>query len=749
MDKMLCNVDDYLCGRSTTEDIVLPNGVKLIQQSTVLNLKHIQVLQRHGIEKIMVTSPELMPGPQPENPVASPHSEQEPVPISQPLPEKKPAHIPTRPLIVVRVDGSKMNAFMRIEPTGDYSENITLDDLKSALDKQEVIFGIDEALLDLLIAKWCHTKILYDVRIAKGIEPHPAKQGDLTFLVKYIKNPKDRERILNTTYCWEVALDPSIPIQRVDPGTIIARQELQCKAISGYTVLGDEITSDEVIRKNIRIDNHIEPVEDNGYKSLASGLVCYIDDALSILPINFDSYVEYIPASDKMTAEIMVHPAYEGGSIPQESEILKNLKERSILFGIDTAAISLLCNRIQNNIYPQKPVIVAKGQSPVHGIDGRIEYTFDANPLFKPHENEHGLVDFKNISLIQSVKKGDVVARRLPPTAGIAGSDIFATPLAARQGLPTEFPAGINTGVSEKDKNVLIALTDGNVRLHQTVIEVSEGYNIKGDVDLSTGNIQYIKSVVIGQDVKAGFTINCGGDCEIGGTIEDAQITAGGNVLCRHGFIGQGKGIIECAGDLSIGFVKNQTIRCHGNVTIAHEAMNAHIYSQKAIIIGGKSLSIAGGITIAHDSITCRAVGTLSNTHTVLEVGLDYVQLEAIHEIDKTIKGIEENKTKCADSMKRIERAHTEHKSIPPATETLYAKLKKAVADFGKEMAQQEEKKQSLRKTMYDYKNAFIKVESVMYPGTLIKIGERHLQVHETINGPKTIRIVKYEITIM
>ena len=90
-----------------------------------------------------------------------------------------------------------------------------------------------------------------------------------------------------------------------------------------------------------------------------------------------------------------------------------------------------------------------------------------------------------------------------------------------------------------------MSATDGFVRYVNSTIEVSEGLVIAGDVDFSTGHIKYGKNVVISGDIKSGFNVECVGDLQVNGTIEDSKVTIGGNLLCRMGFVGQGKGLID------------------------------------------------------------------------------------------------------------------------------------------------------------------------------------------------------------
>ena len=50
---------------------------------------------------------------------------------------------------------------------------------------------------------------------------------------------------------------------------------------------------------------------------------------------------------------------------------------------------------------------------------------------------------------------------------------------------------------------------------------------------------------------------------------------------------------------------------------------------------------------------------------------------------------------------------------------------------------------------MYDFANAYIKIEHAAMPGTIFKIGERKHLVKQEIIGPKSVRYVDAEIRIL
>jgi uncharacterized protein (DUF342 family) len=643
-----------------------------------------------------------------------------------------------------------MAAHLCIEPTSEKSLDVTVDNLQDVLFKENVLFGVNEPVLADAVRKWEEKKKPYTFEnVAKGILPVPAKESDIEILLKHVDTNADVDKTKKAEFCWELA-DEDIPFQRVDTGIVIAKKEMLSPMIPGKDVYANDINTDKGIKTEIKLGENVEEnQEDSTYKSLITGVVYFTENRLGVLPINFDGSAEVSISSDSLKADLTLHPALENGEHPSEETIRKLFKEENINFGINEELLSDILAKLGEGVYPEEQVTIAEGEPAEDGEDGKVEYLFNTETSLKPAEDAGGNVDYKNVSIIQSVKKGDELARVIPPTEGKPGKDINGNEIPCKEGTPAMLPVGTNTEASPEDENVLIAQTDGNVRLKGQAVEIYEGFIVKGDVDYSTGNINYDKSVSISGDIKSGFTVKCGGDLEVGGIIEDSEVFAGGSVLCKYGFVGNGKGKIESKGDVNVGFMKNQTIRSRSNVNIAKEALNCKIFARKEITVNGKSLSIAGGTVIARDGITCNVVGNKSGIQTILEVGLDFTLVDEMEKTENQMKEILENKGKLMETAKRFERIVKMKRQLPEKEKLLYAKLRKTIEKYNVQVKNLEERKNKIDAKLYDFSNVFIKIEHSAMPGTLFKIGERHYMVTKEIIGPKTVRMIDFEIRIM
>jgi uncharacterized protein len=745
---MIVDIEKAQPGMELLEDVLLPSGAILVNASQVLTASLIATIARRGIQKIQV--------------VAEKNEAQSPQEISQPVtevtagasehpsqPEEPRASGPTLPKLKVIVAKDAMSAKLCVEPSGPEDGPLTSEAVMVALNAEGVIFGIDEKVVTSVLEKWGKFKRYYEFdAIARGAQPQAAKEGGFDCTVRCISDPEKLAIVKKARRASELAGE-KVEVKRVDAGMEVAKKQSEAPAVPGTTVKGDPVPTQERISSVLTLDASVEygPSGKN-ILARASGFVYLVNNIIGVHPIDFDGSIDLVIATDRMKAEAMFHPPGERGSPPSRAGLDSLFFSNKVLFGVLDADIEKILGECSAGRYPPGPVTVAEGLKPHNGENGSIKFLFNVATSLKPKVNPNGSVDYKDVELVVSAKKDQELARLMPPAKGIPGKNILGQEIASADGAPAKLPQGANTGPSPQDPEVLIAMTDGNVRYTGSVVEISEGFVIKGNVDFSTGNINYAKSVVIGGDITSGFRVQCGGDLQVTGTIEDAEVMVGGNVLCKLGFVGQGKGLIDAKGDINLAFMKNQIVKSRQNVVIAKEALNCTVYARKSISVHGNPLSIAGGKMMARDFITAFAIGNNSGVKTLLEVGADFALLEELQKTESQLAEMVENKRKLTQSFVKYQQGADHGKNAGDREDALLIKLKAAVAKFDQQIKLLEERKKIVVANVYEFKHSYIKIEHSALSGTVFKIGSRLFQVKEEIVGPKTVRLVDEEIKV-
>ncbi|MCL2689452.1 MAG: FapA family protein [Chitinispirillia bacterium] len=647
-------------------------------------------------------------------------------------------------MMEVRLAADKMSATISIDRIEGLKGEICAEILTAKLNKAGVVHGIDKDLLAKVSDSWNRNpRYVETPPIAKGTYPEPGKEGLLKMAVKHLSIGKEINKVLGKKYFGEITmLAPKL--QRVDQGTVIARREGTIPDVPGQNVLGEffgKKQDEEVTASGIKEKNNVY-ISKNVYTAAKTGIVYIEREEPAVLPLEFDGFIDIQTAPDMMDAQLVIIPAGEGGKMPSEEGVRALIDSYNIIYGLDEKAISGAIARFTDgSITAQEVVEIARGLPAITGDDGYVEFTFNTESSMTPNLNEDGSVDYKNLNLITSVSEGDTLAILHPPAKGTPGRDILGRVRPAFDGKKSFLPVGTNTQISRTDHSLLVALVDGIVRYNGSNISIAEGHYINGDVDYSTGNVKYERSVCVKGDVRSGFDVDCGGDLQIHGIIEDCNLKIGGSLLSRGGFVGNGEGLIIAKGDVNLGFIKNQNVICEGSVNIAKESMNSNITAKK-IQIHGNTLSVAGGILAATDSIIVRTAGNISGIRSVLQI---IPPLPLTEEYNKT-------ETANKELQEKLKKVNQQMNTLPPKArldKELMRKFRDAIAVVQQQITALEERLRKLHIEMNNYDEAFMRIDRCAFPGTIFKFGQRNMVLTEMLNGVKSLRLINGEIRVI
>jgi len=319
---------------------------------------------------------------------------------------------------------------------------------------------------------------------------------------------------------------------------------------------------------------------------------------------------------DNMVAYIRFYPPSTGGKLMDKKEIIAELERKNIKYGISEKVIDVFMMARQYCLN----IPIAKGKKPVLAQDTQIEYFFNARPLAKPKMLEDGSVDFHELNLFTSVKKGDVLAKLTPHSMGEPGVNIFGQPVPQNKPKIRMLKFGRNITLSE-DKTVITSDVNGNVTLTDDTVFVSDTYSVAADVDASTGDIDYEGSVMIPGTVKTGFTVKAKGDIQVNGVVEGATLIAGGNIVIKRGVQGMGKGGLTAGGDICAQFFESANINAGGDV-MAGSILHSNVTCGNQVIVSGRKGFIVGGEIVCDSYVEVNSIGNRMETQTTIKVGV-------------------------------------------------------------------------------------------------------------------------------
>lgn len=320
-------------------------------------------------------------------------------------------------------------------------------------------------------------------------------------------------------------------------------------------------------------------------------------------------------SDDNMIAWIYLNPPKEGESFYTKSQIIEFMREYDVVKGYHYSNIAAIAKK---HVYGRE-IVVAKGAEPVDGVDGYYEWKVDIVGHKSPTVREDGSVDYSSMSEVTSVQEGDVIAvyhRAKQPKNGynVLGKETPAK--AAKDEMPLK-----GRGVSnDNDPDIYVATTTGKVEYKDRTVDIKNVYEIRGDVDLITGKIEFFGDVEISGSVESGVIIRASRNVMISGHVEAANIYAGGDVVIKGGISGGQKATITAKGDVCADFIEHTTVTAGGNVR-ANSFIGSTVDSRGTVMAEGKNGSIIAGYTRGLFGVAATDLGNDAETKTYVASG--------------------------------------------------------------------------------------------------------------------------------
>ncbi len=492
--------------------------------------------------------------------------------------------------------------------------------------------------------------------------------------------------------------------------------------------------------ENVKLDEIVKYLEKNqifevDIKSLnrAIGLVTAQDQFVTLTlnkgyPVNELMTIRLV--DNNMKAIARFYPPSNDGSKVDKAEFMRDIENAGIKFGIKESEI----DRFMKERQYCTDYVIAVGKLPRQGKNAEITYMFNTNRKAKPKKNEDGSVDFHNLDNISHVQEGDLLARLTPADLGDPGTDVHGNTVKPHKVERKVLKHGKNIHLSE-DELEMFSDVNGHATLEGDKVFVSNVYEVPADVDTSTGDINYDGSVIVRGNVRTGFKIRCGGDVEVYGAVEGAEIVCGGQIILHHGIQGMARGVLVSKGNIVAKFIESAKIHTQGYVEAA-AIIQSQVSASGAVNVMGVKGNIIGGHVRSATSVSAKTIGSPMGITTVVEVGVDPVLQE---QMDKLKKDMEEKSTmyKKLDQIvamlkKKMEMGQLDKDKIPV--------LKKSIEDMvkvKKDMMEDSEKIEKLNEEMLSNTNAFIAVSRSIYPGTKIVVGNDMKFINEELSHCK------------
>ncbi len=470
-----------------------------------------------------------------------------------------------------------------------------------------------------------------------------------------------------------------------------------------------------------------------------------------------EELIKGIKISDKVTLKVtkdylkayLIVEDEEKPSIEILNSVLDILEQSGIVYG-----------RLPIPEPTEEGWLIAKGKEPVTGEDGRIDLLVDLpnKQAIKGSCEDFGInissldedAEFQETHCIENivnVEKGKVIAKKIPPTQGKAGQDIFGNKIPAPLGKYVPFKPGEGVEIS-KDGSKLLASIDGRLDIkHDGTISVLDYWTINGSVDAHTGHVNFIgKLLTVNGSIETGFKVKTKGDLIVRDSIENgAHVEAEGNITV-NGLIRANKTFVHTKKDLSCLAIEYARVKVEGNLVVKDYILDARCHVRKNIeVIQGRG-QILGGTVMAGRSIILNKVGSVANVRTRVFAGYDPLIAIEYHKIVNSIEILSKKKRQLAEGLRKI-LIFQETNKLNKNLKNKKNMIQHALIDIKNQIKIYKKNLKDMEKFFSNLQEATILVKDYIRTNTIIKIENATLKLSEDLKGPVIFYFSQGEIS--
>lgn len=437
-------------------------------------------------------------------------------------------------------------------------------------------------------------------------------------------------------------------------------------------------------------------------------------------PLPRDGELRLYITRDGMEAHLTATAPGEGGRPVTRQQVEEALARAGVVHGIDPSALE----QVLNPLNAEQMICVARGTPAVPGQDGYIDYCVElAAQRLSPAEGQDGRVDFHNVSRIVNVTRGTLLARRIDPQPGLPGRTVLGQEVPFRPGRPALLKRGKNTDFDDSGA-CLYATIDGQVSVADGRVSVLPVYEVPGDVDFHTGNIDFVGHVVVGGSVKGGFLVKAGGDVEVRGVIEPAaQVLAQGNVTVRQGIASGDKGWVQAGGFVAARFIENGRVAAGGDVMVQDAIIQSAVRSGGSVRVEGRKATIVGGHLQAREEVSARVLGSPLAPQTFIEVGIDPALRDEYRALAPRYRELKQQFEVVSRNLAVAQQSMGSVHNLPEKRRQALIKLVEEYQTLRGQLQAMEERRQQLEAEFARSQGGRVIAREVAHPGVHVTIG--------------------------
>lgn len=456
--------------------------------------------------------------------------------------------------------------------------------------------------------------------------------------------------------------------------------------------------------------------------------------------------IRAIVSGDGMKAELLIPPSPALSPTIKE-ECLSACRGAGLEVSADlTARLGSLLESIDHTAETRE--IIAEGQAPQHGQDGRLEWFINPDRGFASvslaedeGSQETDQADTADAatesshydrSSIDIAEPGQIIGHLHATTQGEDGRDVTGKTLAAKSGKPAKFVH--DETIERTSDGRLIAQVEGILKLDGHKARICKYLEVSENVDFSTGNIEFDGDVRIRGDVKDLFVVEASGSVFVNGLAEAATIICGKDLILRGGMAARDRGSITVKRDAQVKYLDAVKGEIDGELQFAREIINCDlvvhgsIESARGSIIGTQ-LTVVGSVNVGQvgspgPSNTRIVLGTVPKLEPLFD---EFVSL--VEQLEQRLESLKKEMAILKTPSKRKSHGNAERETeLTFEIQSIEVRLADALQERDRFAAHIEE-----------LRTVDLNVGKQLHAGAVVVLGGRQYKVSESVRGPLRI----------
>ncbi len=416
---------------------------------------------------------------------------------------------------------------------------------------------------------------------------------------------------------------------------------------------------------------------------------------------------------------------------------------------------------------------VAKGHSPTPGQNGKLLLLVKKKTNNPEQTERSGNLRFQRT--FDNIDPGATVARLYPETAGTDGIDVTGKVISAPRGKPisvkcdaslTRVPQAEGKAYETFTANIAGYLSEerGTLQIHPDLI-------VSGNVDLKSGDIDFVGRVCVMGNVMKNFRVIANGDVEIGGDVLGGMVESKqGSILIKGAVIGVGdvdslaagenldtRMLVEVVGAsrrqlLANARIKafrfqNATVEAVGDIDISREAFHSSLRTKGAIrlteghLVGGESYAVFG--------VEAKTIGSSGESRTILSLCSDIEATSEFASLEQSIASHEEAEELLALHLGPLATHTPRLEALAPTHRERIGRALGRLAQVRTALAELTARKNSYLAAAQSHFSPRVNFLSRLFPGVEIRARDTVMNYQEQLIGPKTIEFLADEKTFV